>query len=172
MHQSIPGAVNTPPAQADLWGIFSERAKSPRQKMAATPRPSGSKIMCKKALIPTPRAKQEPTLYAGPGYTYQFVKGKGFLEVGTRSLAALTTFRFNTRLIVMMWQPEWNLNNSFVLSRTNFRFGMEVLWDNRHQPYTSLLWQSSCHGNQLEISITPLFWIALSTICISYVPRC
>ena len=36
----------------------------------------------------------------------QFVKGKGFLEVGTRSLAALTTFRFNTRLIVMMWQPE------------------------------------------------------------------
>ena len=36
----------------------------------------------------------------------QFVKGKGFLEVGTRSLAALTTFRFNTRLFVMMWQPE------------------------------------------------------------------
>ena len=36
----------------------------------------------------------------------QFVKGKGFLEVGTRSLAALTTFRFNTRLILMPWQPE------------------------------------------------------------------
>ena len=113
--------------------------------------------------------------------TSQFVKGKGFLEVGTRSLAALTTFRFNTRLIVMMWQPEWNLNNSFVLSRTDFRFGMEVLWDNRHQPYTSLLCQFSCHGNQLKISITPLFWVALrsylvwrffETVCISYMPRC
>ena len=56
----------------------------------------------------------------------QFVKGKGFLEVGTRSLAALTTFRFNTRLIVMMWQPERNLNN-FLITRTDFRFGMEVL---------------------------------------------
>ena len=29
----------------------------------------------------------------------QFVKAKGFLEVGTRSLAALPTFRFDTRLI-------------------------------------------------------------------------
>ena len=36
----------------------------------------------------------------------QFVKGKGFLEVGTRSLAALATFRFDTRLIFMSWQPE------------------------------------------------------------------
>ena len=41
----------------------------------------------------------------------QFVKGKGFLEVGTRSLAALITFRFNTRLIVMS-------GNQSVLSRT------------------------------------------------------
>ena len=44
--------------------------------------------------------------YADLGKLDQFVKGKGFLEVGTRSQAALTTFRFNTRLIVMMWQPE------------------------------------------------------------------
>ena len=36
----------------------------------------------------------------------QFVKGKGFLEVGTRSPAALATFRFDTRLIFMSWQPE------------------------------------------------------------------
>ena len=36
----------------------------------------------------------------------QFVKGKGSLEVGTRSLAALATFRFDTRLIFMSWQPE------------------------------------------------------------------
>ena len=34
----------------------------------------------------------------------QFVKGKGFLEVGTRSLAALATFRFDTRLIFMSWK--------------------------------------------------------------------
>ena len=34
------------------------------------------------------------------------LKGKGFLEVGTRFLAPLTTLRFDTRLIFMPWQPE------------------------------------------------------------------
>ena len=29
---------------------------------------------------------------------------------------------------------------SSVLSRIEFIFGMEVLWDNRHQPHTMLLW--------------------------------
>ena len=28
--------------------------------------------------------------------------------------------------------------------------GMEVLWDDRHQPTTLLLWLVSCHGNQCE----------------------
>ena len=32
------------------------------------------------------------------------------------------------------------LFTSFVFSRIESIFGMEVLWDNRYQPYTSLLW--------------------------------
>ena len=32
-----------------------------------------------------------------------------------------------------------NLNNSFVSCRINSIFAMEVLWDDRHQPHTSLL---------------------------------
>ena len=34
-------------------------------------------------------------------------------------------------------------------------FGVEVSWDNRHQPHTLLLWQLSFHSNQSETSITP-----------------
>ena len=40
------------------------------------------------------------------------------------------------------------INNSFVLSRIEFTFGMEVSLDDRHQPYPLLLWLLSCHGNQ------------------------
>ena len=32
------------------------------------------------------------------------------------------------------------LCNSFVLRRIKSTFGMEVLWDDRHQPLTLLLW--------------------------------
>ena len=32
------------------------------------------------------------------------------------------------------------LCNSFVLSRIKSIFGMEVLWDDRHQPHASFLW--------------------------------
>ena len=32
------------------------------------------------------------------------------------------------------------VNNSFVLGRIKSIFGMEVPWDDRHQPHTSLLW--------------------------------
>ena len=38
------------------------------------------------------------------------------------------------------WQPERNLNYFFVLNCIEFMFGMEVSWDNRHQPHTLLLW--------------------------------
>ena len=48
------------------------------------------------------------------------------------------------------------LCNSFVFSRIEFIFGMEVPWDNRHQPHTLLLWKLSHHGNQSETSLTPL----------------
>ena len=34
-------------------------------------------------------------------------------------------------------------------------FGMEVSWDNRHQPLTLLLWSLSCYRNQSETSLTP-----------------
>ena len=37
-------------------------------------------------------------------------------------------------------------HNSFVLSHIESTFGMEVLWDNRHQPRTSLPWKlQHCH---------------------------
>ena len=46
-------------------------------------------------------------------------------------------------LVVMVtqlpWQPEWNLNNSSILSHVEFTFDMKVAWDNRHQSHTSLL---------------------------------
>ena len=48
------------------------------------------------------------------------------------------------------------LCSSFVSSHIEFIFGIEVPWDNRHQPLTSLLWKLSCHGNQSETSVTPL----------------
>ena len=38
-----------------------------------------------------------------------------------------------------------------VLNCIEFVFGMEVHWDNRHPPLSSLLWKLSCHDNQSEI---------------------
>ena len=54
-----------------------------------------------------------------------------------------------------LWKPKCNLNYSFILSFIEFMFGMEVSWDNRHQPHTLLLWELSCHSNQSETSVTP-----------------
>ena len=34
-------------------------------------------------------------------------------------------------------------------------FGMEVSWDNRHQPHALLPWSLSCYSNQNETSLTP-----------------
>ena len=48
------------------------------------------------------------------------------------------------------------LCKSFALSRIESTFAMEVCWDNRHQPHTSLIWKLCCHGNQSETSITHL----------------
>ena len=39
--------------------------------------------------------------------------------------------------IAMTTRP--TLDNFFVLYRIEFIFGMEVSWDNRHHPHTSLL---------------------------------
>ena len=70
------------------------------------------------------------------------MKGKVFLEVGTRSLAALATFRGNVLYEANFHAMATRLKpqNSFVLSCIEFIFGMEAAWDNRHQPHTSLLW--------------------------------
>ena len=38
-------------------------------------------------------------------------------------------------------------------------FGMEVSWDNRHQPHTLLLWSLSCYSNQRETSLTPYHFL-------------
>ena len=54
------------------------------------------------------------------------------------------------------------LCNSFVFSCIESIFGMEVLWDNRLQPHTSLLWKLGSHGNQSDASISllsHLYWI-------------
>ena len=37
-------------------------------------------------------------------------------------------------------QPKLDLSNSFSLSRIEFIFGMELLWDDGHQALTLLLW--------------------------------
>ena len=53
-------------------------------------------------------------------------------------------------VIQFPWQPEWNFDNSLVLSRTESIFGMEVPWDNRHQlraMVTSLPWQPKWNFN-------------------------
>ena len=59
---------------------------------------------------PTPRDLKTGKLYDLQLWqairTIQFVKDKGFFEAGTRFLAMLATFRFDTRLIFMPWQPE------------------------------------------------------------------
>ena len=36
----------------------------------------------------------------------------------------------------------------FVLSRIESLFGMEIPWDDRHQPHTSLLWLLGVEGVQ------------------------
>ena len=59
--------------------------------------------------------------------------------------------------IVMVTQLSWQLSHFFVLKYIEFIRVMEFPWDDRHQSHTSLLWQLSCHGNQSETSITPLF---------------
>ena len=46
------------------------------------------------------------------------------------------------------WQLERNLNSSYVLSHIEATFGIKVPLDDKHQPYTLLLWLLSCHGNQ------------------------
>ena len=59
-----------------------------------------------------------------------------------------------TYLVAMV--TRYNTSITYIVSWIEFIFGMEVLWDNRHQPHTSLLWKLGCHGNQSEISITHL----------------
>ena len=58
---------------------------------------------------------------------------------------------------------------------------MEVLWEDRHQPHSSLLWKLGCHGNQSETTVTDLSqvilssyltWSFLETIGISHIPHC
>ena len=49
-------------------------------------------------------------------------------------------------VIQMPWQPEWNVSNSFVLSPIEFIFGMELLWDERHQHIPR------CYGNIVAMS--------------------
>ena len=41
---------------------------------------------------------------------------------------------------LVTWEPKRNQSNSFVLSCIEFIFGMELPWDDKHQPNTSLLW--------------------------------
>ena len=57
----------------------------------------------------------------------------------------------------LLWQPDWNYTNSFVLSRFKLIFGMEVPWSDKYQPHILLLWKLSYYGNQSEMSVTPLF---------------
>ena len=90
-----------------------------------------------------------------------------------------------TYLVAMVtrlpWQPELNLNNSFVLSLIEVILGMKLPCNDRHQPHTSLLWKLSCHGNESETLITHLsqvvlssylVWRLLGTTGISHIPRC
>ena len=71
-----------------------------------------------------------------------------------------------------------NVNNSFVLCRIESIFAMEVLWDDGHQPHTSLLWKLCYHGNQSKTAITHLLstsylvWRFRGVIGISHVPFC
>ena len=68
------------------------------------------------------------------------------------------------------WQPQGYDNNSSVSSHIEITFGMEVLWDDKHQPLTSLprklqhcrelnmtnvllIFHSGCHGNQNSIAM-------------------
>ena len=70
-------------------------------------------------------------------------------------------------------------HNSFVISHIESKFGMEVFWNNRHQPHALLLWKHGCHGNQSETSITLLSYLSsylvrrfLGAVCISHIPDC
>ena len=56
-----------------------------------------------------------------------------------------------------VWVKYILLCNSFVFSRIESIFAMQVLWDNSHQPHISLLWLLGYHGNHSDTSITLLF---------------
>ena len=43
-------------------------------------------------------------------------------------------------LILLLWSTYRIISNSFVLSRFEFIFGMEVPLSDKHQPHISLLW--------------------------------
>ena len=60
------------------------------------------------------------------------------------------------------WQPQWYVNNCFVLSHIKSIFHMTDLWYNRHQAHTSLLWQPGYNDNYSDTSITLLSCIILS----------
>ena len=38
------------------------------------------------------------------------------------------------------WQPQWNLIDSFVLSRIEFVPAKQVPWNDRHQLHSLLIW--------------------------------
>ena len=76
-----------------------------------------------------------------------------------KSVAMATAIYHVTLVNQLPWQSEWNLNNFFVLSSTEFIFGMDATWDNKHQPDqpdTSLLWPLGWHGYHKDTSVTPL----------------
>ena len=58
------------------------------------------------------------------------------------------------------WQAQYYLNNPFVLSPTEFIFGMKLPWDELH---TSLLQQLHYYGSYSDSSITALSLDVLSS---------
>ena len=71
------------------------------------------------------------------------VKIAHFFVHAMSELLTLKTLELTTFVSPMsqwVWVKYILLCNSFVLSRIEAIFGIKVLWDNRYQPHTSLLW--------------------------------
>ena len=66
------------------------------------------------------------------------------------------------------WQPQCYLNNPFVLSPTEFNFGMKLPWDELH---TSLLQQLHYYGSYSDSSIIALSLDVLSSCLAREFPK-
>ena len=91
-------------------------------------------------LLCTPLASLMYLTYTELAFENPSIHERQFLQATRFSRFYESNESMSLRQIIKIIGKYISLCNSSLLSRIEFIFGMEVLWDNRHQPHITLIW--------------------------------